>query len=98
MKVGRGELWKGKKSKGLSIVLCEEHVKEIIDNLCEDKTLISTMLESLEEIDGVMAKKKHLSPELDECQISGCNRDSKYKFTIFRSIKPSEWYKLKPPP
>ncbi|MCP8306627.1 MAG: hypothetical protein H3Z49_05960 [archaeon] len=98
MKVGRGELWKGKRAEGFPLVLCEEHLKEMIDRLCTDRALISTMLEPLEEIDEITAKKKHLSSEPNECQISGCKRSAKYKLTIFRSIKPSEWYKLKPPP
>ncbi|MCP8315555.1 MAG: hypothetical protein H3Z52_05105 [archaeon] len=98
MKVGRGELWKGKRAEGLSLILCEEHLKEMIDNLYADRTLISAMLEPLEDVDESTVKREHLSSEHDKCQIPECKRLARFKFTSFRSIKLREWHKLKPPP
>jgi len=98
MKVGRGELWKGKKAEGIPLILCEEHLKEIIDDLHTDRTLISAMLELLEDVDENTVKSKNLSPEPDKCQIPECKGMAGFKLTLFRSIKLSEWHKLKPPP
>ena len=98
MKVGRGELWKGKRAEGLSLILCEKHLKGMIDNLYTDRTFISAMLEPLEDVDESTIKRNHLSPEHDICQISECKSLARFKFTSFRSIKLSEWHKLKPPP
>jgi hypothetical protein len=98
MKVGRGELWKGKKAEGIPLILCEEHLKEMIDDLHADRTLISAMLELLEDVDEVTIKRKHLSPEPNKCQIPECKSMARFKLTLFRSIKLSEWHKLKPPP
>lgn len=98
MKIGRGELWKGKKANGLPLILCREHLQYFIDCLETDKTLISTMLEPLEDIDEMKITNNDLSSELNACQISNCTKDAKYRLTIFRSIKPNEWYKLKPSP
>jgi hypothetical protein len=98
MKVGRGELWKGKRAEGISLILCEKHVKEMVDNLYADRTLISAMLEPLEDVDEAIVKLKHLSSETDMCQIPECEGLARCKFTLFMSMKLNEWHKLKPPP
>jgi hypothetical protein len=98
MKVGRGELWKGKRAEGISLILCEDHLKEMIDNLYKDRSLISIMLEPLEDVDESTVKRQHLIPEYDKCQISECKKITRFKVTLFRSEKISEWHKLKPPP
>ncbi|MEM3437730.1 MAG: hypothetical protein QXP55_04265 [Nitrososphaerales archaeon] len=98
MKVGRGELWKGKRAEGLSLILCDEHLKEIVNNSYIDRGIISIMLEPLEDVDESMVNRQHLTPEYDKCQILGCKNIVRFKVTFFRSEKLSEWYKLKPPP
>ncbi|MGQ9719507.1 MAG: hypothetical protein ACUVWK_06710 [Nitrososphaerales archaeon] len=97
MKVGRGALWRGKRAEGLPLITCEAHLRDMVDGLNSDRTLISAMIEPLEDVDEGTVRRKRLSPEPDRCQIFGCKELAVCKLTVFRSVRLGEWHKLKPP-